>query len=94
MGEKISNRDSEKHWLHLEEVQFKAVHFDWKAEIVLWHHKYLVQMKRPVKDGREIVYVDESWIDSNITSSKCWEQTNTATCRKWKWFLAQHNAGV
>jgi hypothetical protein len=44
-----------------------------KLEIVLWRHKYFVQMKRFRGEGKEIFYVDESWIDSNITFSKYWQ---------------------
>jgi hypothetical protein len=44
-----------------------------KPEIVSWCHKYLVQMKRFREQGKEMFYVDESWIDSNITYSKCWQ---------------------
>jgi hypothetical protein len=40
-----------------------------KPEIVSWRHKYLVQMKRFREEGKGIFYVDESWIDSNITFS-------------------------
>jgi hypothetical protein len=31
MGEKIPNKGSEKHWLHVEDVQFEAAHFDRKT---------------------------------------------------------------
>jgi hypothetical protein len=39
-------------------------------EIVLWHHKYLVQMMRLQVEGKEIFYVDKSWVDNNITFSR------------------------
>jgi hypothetical protein len=95
MGEKISNKGSEKHWLHMEEVQFEAAHLD-RKQFVSWRHKYLVQMKRFQEGGKEIFYVDKSWIDSNITlvsagkerqnlvfkKLQCQEQTNTSSCRK------------
>jgi hypothetical protein len=44
-----------------------------KPKIVSWYHKYLVQMKRFREEGKEIFYVDESWVDTNITFSKCWQ---------------------
>jgi hypothetical protein len=44
-----------------------------KPEFVSWRHKYLVQIKRFREEGKEIFYVDESWIDSNITFSKRWQ---------------------
>jgi hypothetical protein len=31
MGEKIFNKGGEKHWLHMEEVQFEAANSDWKT---------------------------------------------------------------
>lgn len=44
-----------------------------RAEIVTWRHDYLVQIRRFRESGREIVFIDESWVDSNLTFSKCWQ---------------------
>jgi hypothetical protein len=57
----------------MEEVQFEAAHFDWKPQIFSWRHKHLVQTKRLREEGKEMFYVDETWVDSNMTSSKCWQ---------------------
>lgn len=43
-------------------------------EIVSWHHKYLVQMMRLRVEGKEIFYVDKSWVDNNITCSRWWQR--------------------
>jgi hypothetical protein len=39
-------------------------------KFVSWRYKYLVQVKRFREEGKYIFYVDESWVDSNITFSK------------------------
>ncbi|XP_039285343.1 uncharacterized protein LOC120351576 [Nilaparvata lugens] len=44
-----------------------------KPEIVNWRYKYLIEMKALRETGREIFYLDETWIDSNITVKKCWQ---------------------
>jgi hypothetical protein len=90
-GRKSLNKGSEKHWLHMEEVRFKVVHFDRKTKNCL-----VAPQIFGANEKKEIFYLDESWIDSNITFSKCWqgetelgkkkkesrEQTSTSKCRK------------
>lgn len=44
-----------------------------RPDIVFWRHKYLREMKRHRKAGRPIVYIDETWVDSNLTFKKCWQ---------------------
>ncbi|KAJ4440379.1 hypothetical protein ANN_08520 [Periplaneta americana] len=34
---------------------------------------YLRKMKKYREEGREIVYVDETWVDSNLTHRRCWQ---------------------
>jgi hypothetical protein len=44
-----------------------------RADIVNWRHQYLAKMKQLRKGGSEIFYLDESWVDSNLTLCKCWQ---------------------
>ncbi|XP_055941674.1 uncharacterized protein LOC129971722 [Argiope bruennichi] len=41
--------------------------------IVFWRHRYLTEMRCHRKAGRPIVYIDETWVDSNLTFKKCWQ---------------------
>lgn len=44
-----------------------------RPDIVFWRHRYLRQMRRHREAGRPIVYIDETWVDSNLTFKKCWQ---------------------
>ncbi|KAJ4444763.1 hypothetical protein ANN_06560 [Periplaneta americana] len=44
-----------------------------RPHIVTWRHNYLVCIKNLRQSGRQIFYLDETWIDSNITFGKCWQ---------------------
>jgi hypothetical protein len=44
-----------------------------RADIVEWRSKYLMKMKQYWEEGCPILYVDESWVDSNLTFRKCWQ---------------------
>ncbi|GLG95894.1 Uncharacterized protein GBIM_02761 [Gryllus bimaculatus] len=44
-----------------------------RADIVDWRSKYLVQMRNLREEGREIVYIDETWIDNSLVVKKCWQ---------------------
>lgn len=45
-----------------------------RADIVHWRSRFLVQIKHMREDGKEVFYLDESWIDNNLTSGKCWQK--------------------
>jgi hypothetical protein len=92
-GRKSPNKCSEKHWLHTAEVQFEAAHFDRKTRICFMALQVFGANGKIPRGRERNVYVDESWIDSNISAGKerqnldskklqCQEQTNTSTCRK------------
>ncbi len=51
-------------------VQNKRVVLLERADIVDWRSRYLVQMKHFREEGRELFYLDETWIDSNLTTRK------------------------
>jgi transposase len=44
-----------------------------KPDIIMWRYKYLVQIKSFRESGRNIFFLDETWVDSNITVDKCWQ---------------------
>ncbi|PSN32354.1 hypothetical protein C0J52_21638 [Blattella germanica] len=47
-----------------------------RADIVEWRHQYLRKIEQFHNEGREIVYLDESWVDNNLTFKKCWEHAD------------------
>ena len=49
-----------------------------KPEIVLMRYKYLVQIKSFREFGRNIFFLDETWVDSNITVDKCWQSNEVS----------------
>lgn len=44
-----------------------------RPDIVFWRNRYLREMKKHRSNNRCIVYIDETWIDSNLTFGKCWQ---------------------
>ena len=44
-----------------------------RNDIVLARTKYLRSMQSFRKEKRPLVFVDETWIDSNLTVGKCWQ---------------------
>lgn len=44
-----------------------------RADIVAWRCRFLREMKKFRESKREIVYLDETWIDCNLAFSKCWQ---------------------
>lgn len=47
-----------------------------RADVVVWRHRYLRKIEEFRNEGREIVYVDETWVDSNLTFKKCWQHAD------------------
>lgn len=47
-----------------------------KPDIVLWRYKFLVKMKALRKTCNNIFYLDETWVDSNISVQKCWQSSD------------------
>ncbi|KDR15088.1 hypothetical protein L798_11092 [Zootermopsis nevadensis] len=46
-----------------------------RLDIANWRGRYLVNIKTLRNEGRQIFYLDESWVDSNLTFKKCWHST-------------------
>jgi hypothetical protein len=42
-----------------------------RVDTVEWRPKYLMKMKQYQEEGCPILYVDESWVDSNLMFRKC-----------------------
>ncbi|PSN41320.1 hypothetical protein C0J52_20240 [Blattella germanica] len=47
-----------------------------KPSIVQWCHEFLIKMKDLRESGKEIFYLDETWLDSNINVRKCCWQSD------------------
>jgi hypothetical protein len=55
-------------------AQSKRLFLIERSDIVQWRLKFLTQMKQARTEGREIFYLDESWVDTNLTFQKCWQK--------------------
>ena len=47
-----------------------------RADIVEWRHRYLRKIEQFRNEGREIVYLDETWVDNKLTCKKCWQHAD------------------
>lgn len=63
----------------IKEIGFKWKRFSNKRsllierpQIVTWRHRYLTQLQLYRKENREIVFIDETWVDSNLTHQRGW----------------------
>ncbi|KAF8789131.1 Down syndrome cell adhesion molecule-like [Argiope bruennichi] len=43
-----------------------------RSHIVAWRFRFLRKMKKFREAKRNIVYIDETWLDSNLSFEKCW----------------------
>ncbi|XP_049779793.1 uncharacterized protein LOC126176676 [Schistocerca cancellata] len=44
-----------------------------RTDIIDWRCKYLIQVRKLRELGRKFFYIDETWVDNNITYRKCWQ---------------------
>lgn len=44
-----------------------------RPSIVHWRVKYLSTIRQYRQEGRNIVYLDETWVDNDMTVNKCWQ---------------------
>ncbi|KAF8782117.1 hypothetical protein HNY73_012444 [Argiope bruennichi] len=44
-----------------------------RPDIVFWRNNYLRKMRQYRKSKCQIVFIDETWVDSNLTFRKCWQ---------------------
>lgn len=47
-----------------------------RQDIVNLRCKYLQKMKKIREDGKNVLYLDETWADTNLTFRKCWQSEN------------------
>lgn len=47
-----------------------------KPNILHWRYKYLREIKKYREEGRNIVYLDETWVDNDLTFKKCWQSND------------------
>jgi hypothetical protein len=68
-----------------------------RPDIVNWRGRYFVNIKTLRSEGRKIFYLNESWVDSNLTFKKCWQSEEVkGVCAKEMlerdslWFTLDH----
>lgn len=44
-----------------------------RPNILHWRYKYIREIRRYRQEGRNIVYLDETWVDNDLTFKKCWQ---------------------
>ncbi|XP_076280280.1 uncharacterized protein LOC143209032 [Lasioglossum baleicum] len=44
-----------------------------KPNIVAWRGKYLKAIQYHRREGRNIIYIDETWVDNTLSFGKCWQ---------------------
>lgn len=44
-----------------------------KPSILHWRYKYIRSMRKYREEGRHIIYIDETWVDNDLTFQKCWQ---------------------
>ncbi|CAF4946214.1 unnamed protein product [Pieris macdunnoughi] len=53
-----------------------------RPDIVLWRLKYLKKIRKYREEGRQIFYLDETWVNAGHTVSKAWEDTTVKTAKQ------------
>lgn len=44
-----------------------------KPNIVVWRGKYLKALRNYRRENKNIIYIDETWVDNTLTFGKCWQ---------------------
>lgn len=44
-----------------------------RPNILHWRYKYIHAIRKYREEGRNIIYVDETWVDNDLTVPKCWQ---------------------
>lgn len=44
-----------------------------KPNILHWRYKYIHAIRKYREESRNIVYLDETWVDNDLTFKKCWQ---------------------
>ncbi|KAJ4425607.1 hypothetical protein ANN_27803 [Periplaneta americana] len=54
--------------------QSKLVVFVERQDIVNWRVRYIRNITKLTLEGKEIFYLDETWVDNNLTLNRCWQK--------------------
>jgi hypothetical protein len=44
-----------------------------RRAIIDWRCRYLIKMRQVREKLKNIFFIDETWVDSNLTYRKCWQ---------------------
>lgn len=47
-----------------------------RPNILHWRYKYIHAMKKYREEGRHIIYIDETWVDNDLTVKNCWQSAD------------------
>lgn len=47
-----------------------------RPAILHWRYKYIRDIRNHRRDGRNIIYLDETWVDNDLTFRKCWQSND------------------
>lgn len=47
-----------------------------KPTVLHWRYKFLRAIRKYREEDRNIVYIDETWVDNDLTVKKCWQSQN------------------
>ncbi|KAG8240405.1 hypothetical protein J437_LFUL002548 [Ladona fulva] len=83
-----SDRDRESFWNLLKEICFqfekkgnKALLIE-RSDIIVMGHLYLRKIRKYSEEDREIIYLDETWVNEGHTTSKSWHDSNIKSSKQ------------
>ena len=47
-----------------------------RPNILHWRYKYIHAMRKYREEGRNIIYIDETWVDNDLTVKNCWQSAD------------------
>lgn len=47
-----------------------------RPTILHWRYKYIKSIRKYRKEGCNIIYIDETWLDNDLTFRKCWQSND------------------
>lgn len=84
----LPNFSRSKFWKILKELNIRYLkrnrksHLIEKTEIVMWRRMYLNAIQKYRAEGREIFYLDETWLNEGHTQPKVWQDLNVKSQRQ------------
>jgi hypothetical protein len=46
-----------------------------RQDIIDWRCRYLIKMRQAREKLKNIFFIDETWVDNNLTFRKCWQRS-------------------